>query len=159
MLQLAGKGIATRKNRTDRSAPLFQVHNEKEARRLLEGGGLAAAGLSARELDSLPGSDVRKVALANLLLERTVARQSWIADKLAMCSAVNVSQQVRRYRTRRPRLATTFRECLESASLSRFVDWPLCSYPKVDKLRGLLFHASLLERCFIGNQLWLSCWR
>ncbi len=48
MLQLAGKGITTRKNRTYRSAPLFQVHNEKEARRLLEGG-LAAAGLSARE--------------------------------------------------------------------------------------------------------------
>jgi len=96
LLQLAGKGIATRKNRTDRSAPLFQVHNEKEARRLLEGA-LAAAGLSARELDSLPGSDVRKVALANLLLERTVARQSWVADKLAMCSAANVSQQSRSF--------------------------------------------------------------
>src|SRR4030095_4808678 len=37
---------------------LFQAHDEKEARRLLEGG-LAAAGLSARELDSLPGSDVQ----------------------------------------------------------------------------------------------------
>jgi hypothetical protein len=121
MLQLAGKGIETRRNRTYRSAPLFQAHNEKEARRLLEGG-LAAAGLSARELDSLPGSAVRKVALANLLLERTVARQSWIADKLAMRSAANVSQQVRRYRTQRPRLAAAFREYLESTSLSRFVD-------------------------------------
>jgi uroporphyrinogen-III synthase len=118
---LAGKGIATRKTRTYRSAPLFQAHNEKEARRLLDGG-LAASGLSARELDSLPGSDVRKVALASLILERTVARQSWIADKLAMRSAANVSQQVRRYRTRRPRLAAAFREYLESASLSRFVD-------------------------------------
>jgi hypothetical protein len=48
----------------------------REAQRLLDGG-LAAAGFSAKELDSLPGSDVRKVALANLLLERTVARQSW----------------------------------------------------------------------------------
>jgi tetratricopeptide (TPR) repeat protein len=92
MLQLAGNGTETRRNRTYRSAPLFQAHNEKEARRLLEGG-LAAAGLSARELDSLPGSDVRKVALASLILERTVARQSWIADKLAMRSAANVSQQ------------------------------------------------------------------
>ena len=91
MLQLAGNGIATRRNRTYRSAPLFQAHNEKEARRLLEGG-LAAAGLSARELDSLPGSDVRKGALASFILERTVARQSWIADKLAMRSAANVSQ-------------------------------------------------------------------
>ena len=48
----------------------------RDAQRLLDGG-LAAAGLSAKELDSLPGSDVRKVALANLVLERTVARQSW----------------------------------------------------------------------------------
>ena len=121
MLQLAGQGIAKTKNRTYRSAPLFQAHNEKEARRLLEGG-LTNTGLSARELDSLPGSDVRKVALASLILERTVARQSWIADKLAMRSAANVSQQVRRYRTQRPRLAATFREYLESGGLSRFVD-------------------------------------
>ncbi len=121
MLQLAGKGIATRRNRTYRSAPLFRAHDEREAQQLLDGG-LAVAGLSARELDSLPGSDVRKVALANLLLERTVARQSWIADKLAMRSAANVSQQVRRYRTRKPRLAATLREYLKSARLSRFVD-------------------------------------
>jgi putative transposase len=121
MLQLAGKGIATRRNRTYRSAPLFRAHDEREAQRLLDGG-LTAAGLSARELDSLPGSDVRKVALANLLLERTVTRQSWIADKLAMRSAANVSQQVRRYRAHKPRVATTLREYLESASLSRFVD-------------------------------------
>src|SRR6266404_3541069 len=121
MLQLARKGIATRKNRTYRSAPLFRAHDERQAQRLLDGG-LAAAGLSARELDSLPGSDVRKVALANLLLERTVARQSWIADNLAMRSAANVSQQVGRYRTQRPRLAARFREYLGSASLSRFVD-------------------------------------
>jgi len=121
MLQLAGKGIATRRNRTYRSAPLFRAHDEREAQQLLDGG-LAVAGLSARELDSLPGSDVRKVALANLLLERTVARQSWIADKLAMRSAANVSQQVRRYRTRKPRLAATLREYLKSARLSRFDD-------------------------------------
>ena len=48
----------------------------RDAQRLLDGG-LAAAGLSAKELDSLPGSDVRKVALVNLVLERAVARQSW----------------------------------------------------------------------------------
>ena len=83
MLQLAEKGMATRRNRTYRSAALFRAHDEREAQRLLDGG-LAAVGLSAKELDSLPGSDVRKVALANLLLERTVARQSWIAEKLAM---------------------------------------------------------------------------
>jgi hypothetical protein len=61
MLQLAGKGIVTRKNRTYRSAPLFHAHDERQVQRLLDGG-LAAAGLSTRELDSLPGSGVRKVA-------------------------------------------------------------------------------------------------
>src|SRR5438067_6871717 len=109
------------KNSTSRSTPLFRANDERQPRRLFDAG-LAAAGLSTRDLDSLPGSDVRKVALANLLLERTIARQSWIADKLAMCSAANVSQQVRRYRTQRPRLAATFRKYLDSASLSRFVD-------------------------------------
>ena len=88
----------------------------REAQRLLDGG-LAAAGLSAKELDSLPGSDVRKVALANLLLERTVARQSWIAQKLAMSSAANVSQQVRRYRAQRPRLTATLKEYLQSIKI------------------------------------------
>jgi hypothetical protein len=57
-----------------------------------------------KELDWLPGSDVHKVASANLVLERTVARQSWIAGKLATRSAANVSQQVRRYRAKRSRL-------------------------------------------------------
>ena len=66
----------------DHSAALFRAHDEREAQRLLDGG-LAAAGLSAKELDSLPGSDVRKVALANLLLERTLARQRWIAVKFS----------------------------------------------------------------------------
>jgi REP-associated tyrosine transposase len=80
-------------------------------------GGLAAAGLSAKELDSLPGSDVRKVALANLLLERTITRQSWIAEKLAMRSAANVSQQVRRYRAQRPRLTAALKEYLQSVKI------------------------------------------
>jgi putative transposase len=74
-----------------------RAHDEKEAKRLLDEG-LAAAGLAADALGRLPGSDLRKVALANLLLERTVARQSWIAERLAMRSAANVSQQVRRHR-------------------------------------------------------------
>ena len=123
MLQLARKGIATSKNRTYRSAPLFRAHDERQAQRLLNGG-LAVAGLSTRELDSLPGSDVRKVALANLLFERTVARQSWIADKLAMRSAANVSQQVRRYRTQRPRLSAALQEYL--GPLSCVAETALC---------------------------------
>jgi hypothetical protein len=88
----------------------------RDAQRLLDGG-LAAAGLSAKELDSLPGSGVRKVALANLLLERTAAKQSWIAGKLAMRSAANLSQQVRRYRAKRPRLTYALKEDLQSVRI------------------------------------------
>jgi putative transposase len=106
-----GRGLRREEIGTYRSAPLFQAHNEKEARRLVEGG------LSARELESLPGSDVRKVALASLILERTVARQSWIADKLAMRSAANVSQQVRPYRARRSRLPAALKEYLQSVKI------------------------------------------
>ena len=116
MLQLAEKGIATRRNRTYRGAALFRAHDEREAQRLLDGG-LAAAGLSDKDLESLPGSGVRKVALANFVLERTVARQSWIAEKLAVRSAANVSQQVRRYRSKRPRLTGPFKEYLRSVRI------------------------------------------
>ena len=73
--------------------------------------------MSARELDSLPDFDVRKVALASLILETMLARQSWIADKLAMRSAANVSQQVRRYRRHKPKLATGLKEYLQSVKI------------------------------------------
>ncbi|HUF60613.1 MAG TPA: transposase [Verrucomicrobiales bacterium] len=42
------------------------------------------------------GSDPRKLALADLLWRRTVVSQEWIARKLAMRSAANVSQQLRK---------------------------------------------------------------
>ncbi|CAN5767064.1 hypothetical protein BH20VER1_BH20VER1_07010 [soil metagenome] len=103
MLKQAKKAVLTRTNRTYRSASVSRAHDECEAQRLLQEG-LAAAGLEESALAALPGSDVRKAALADLLLERTVARQSWIAERLSMRSAANVSQQVRRYRVKRPTL-------------------------------------------------------
>jgi putative transposase len=104
-LKLAGKSLAGGRNRTYRSAAVARAHNQAEAERLLNQG-LTAAGLKGIRLDLLSGSDVRKVALADLLLTRTVARQTWIADRLAMRSAANVSQQVRRYRMKtKPKLA------------------------------------------------------
>ena len=81
-------------------------------------GALAAAGLSAKGLDTLAGSDIRNgVALADLLLERMVARQSWIAEKLAMRTAANVSQQVGRYLATRP-LTVAFKEYLQSVRIN-----------------------------------------
>jgi hypothetical protein len=116
VLKLAGKAITSRKNRTYRSGGVSRAHDEREAKRLLRDG-LAAAGLDEESLGSLPGSDVRKTALATLLLERTVARQGWIADQLAMRSAANVSQQVRRHRLKRPKLPTKLKAYLQSVKI------------------------------------------
>ena len=63
--------------------------------------GLAAAGLDERELCATRGSDPRKIALAQLLWRRTTVSQSWLAERLAMRSAANVSQLLRRAGTGR----------------------------------------------------------
>lgn len=116
MLKLAGKGAGRQRNRTYRSAALARAHDEKEAEQLLQAG-LVAAGLDEEALGALPGSDVRKRALASLLLERTVARQSWIAERLRMRSAANVSQQVRRYRQGKQKLPARLAAYLESVKI------------------------------------------
>ena len=72
-----------------------RAHDERRAQELLAEG-LAAAGLNADELGGLPGSDRRKVALARCLWARTSVSQSWLAQRLEMRSAANVSQQMRR---------------------------------------------------------------
>ena len=67
MLKLAERAVTSRTNRTYRSGAISRAHDEREAKRLLSEG-LAAAGLEKEALDRLPGSDLRKTALANLLL-------------------------------------------------------------------------------------------
>ena len=42
------------------------------------------------------GSDPRKVSLAELLWSRTTVTQEWLAEKLQMRTAANVSQLLRR---------------------------------------------------------------
>jgi len=116
MLKLAEKAVTSRKNRTYRSGAVSRAHDEREAERFLSEG-LAAAGLAEEALGCLPGSDARKTALANLLLERTVARQSWIAERLVMRSAANVSQQVRRHRIRNPKLPPMLKAYLQSVKI------------------------------------------
>lgn len=78
---------------------------------------MAAAGLDEKALEAIPGSDPRKVALASLLVSRTVVRQSWIAERLAMRSAANVSQQVRRHRKKQPKLPTKLKVYLQSVKI------------------------------------------
>jgi hypothetical protein len=59
--------------------------------------GLAAAGLGAKDLPRMKGSAPQKLTLAELLWKRTTVSQEWIAQKLAMRSAANVSQQLRQF--------------------------------------------------------------
>lgn len=74
---------------------LVREHGERQAQQWLARG-LKAGGLSAGSLSKVKGSDPRKVLLADLLWRRTVVSQEWLAEKLEMKSAANVSQQLRR---------------------------------------------------------------
>lgn len=84
-----------RPSRSYRRVPEVVAHGQEQAERWLAQG-LEAAGLTRGELGGLKGSDPRKLALAELLWKRTTVSQQWIADNLAMRSAANVSQQLRR---------------------------------------------------------------
>ena len=74
---------------------LVREHGERQAEAWLARG-LKAGGLRAGGLARVKGSDVRKVLLADLLWRRTVVSQQWLAERLEMKSAANVSQQLRR---------------------------------------------------------------
>ncbi|MFC7339705.1 hypothetical protein ACFQY0_21145, partial [Haloferula chungangensis] len=83
-----------------RKTPQVTSHGEEQAKRWLKEG-LHAAGMVPKELPQLKGSDPRKLALAELLWSRTTVSQEWIAEKLSMRSAANVSQQLRRMKKRK----------------------------------------------------------
>ena len=81
----------------------------------------------------MKGSDPRKLVLAELLWKRTTVSQEWIAEKLAMHSAANVSQQLRRFERAEAnaKLSAEMRRFLKQARdaeacrviLSRFAHW------------------------------------
>ena len=89
-----------------------RAHGEQEAWRLLAEG-MAVAELSVEELPRLPGSDARKVAIAQVLWGQTTVGMKWLAEQLHLRSAANASQQIRRYRQQPPHL---------SKSLQRWVN-------------------------------------
>jgi putative transposase len=97
MRKLAGAVVAKQapKSRSYRGNPHVIAHGEQQAEAWLKQG-LKAAGLKTTEVGRLKGSDVRKLLLADLLWRRTTVSQEWLAEKLAMKSAANVSQQLRR---------------------------------------------------------------
>ncbi|MGA3171316.1 MAG: transposase [Chthoniobacteraceae bacterium] len=96
--RLLEKGAAIlkkKRNRDYRSSLESRAHGEQEALRLLAEG-LEAAGLRPGELKGLKGSDVRKVAIARVIHQQTTVNLPWLAERLSMRSAANVSQQLRR---------------------------------------------------------------
>jgi putative transposase len=100
MLRLAEGLLGRTKSRAYRGAAVPQAHGLERAERWL-GDGLAAAGLNEKELLRTRGSDPRKIALAQLLWRRTTVSQVWLAERLAMRSAANVSQLLRRAGSKR----------------------------------------------------------
>lgn len=112
--QLTREGKAA--SRGGRRTPEALAHDERQAERWI-GEGLRAAGLSEEDLAALKGSDPRKLALARLLWTRTTVSQEWIAKKLWMRSAANVSQQLRRMSPKEnaARLPKDLRSFLENA--------------------------------------------
>ena len=97
MRKLAGAVVGKHptKSRSYRGSTHVAAHGEQQAEAWLKQG-LKAAGLTTAEVGRLKGSDVRKLLLADLLWRRTTVSQEWLAAKLAMKSAANVSQQLRR---------------------------------------------------------------
>jgi hypothetical protein len=96
MLKLAERLVGKRGSRSYRRSAQNLAHGEQQAEQWV-GEGLKIAGVDALELDSLVGSDARKVALAKLAWENTTVSQYWIARRLGMGSAANVSQALRRF--------------------------------------------------------------
>ncbi len=95
LLKIAERITRKSRCRSYERSPLNLAHGEQQAEQWIEEG-LETAGLDARQLAVLPGSDVRKVALAKLVWENTTVSQGWIAQRLKMASPANVSQALRR---------------------------------------------------------------
>ena len=116
MLALAARLAPATGNRNYRSSPLRKAHDTREAERLLAEG-LASAGLTSGDLEALPGSDARKVAIAGLIRRRCMVANGWLAERLKMSSAANVSQQLRRAAADRAKLPKPLREFIARTDL------------------------------------------
>ena len=95
MLKLAGNLAGEKRSRSYQRSAQSLAHGVQQAEQWI-GEGLKIAEVDDRQLAALVGSDARKVALAKLAWEKTTVSQGWIAGRLAMGSAANVSQVLRR---------------------------------------------------------------
>ncbi len=116
MLALGEAAVRRPQGRAYRSAGARRTFDQAQAERWLSGG-LKSAGLSKDQLATLKGSDPRKVALARCLWENTTVSQGWLAARLMMGSAANVSQQIRRGKRTAPPVGSPLREFLRSVKI------------------------------------------
>lgn len=100
-LEQAKALLESRKNSTYRVAQIHHSHDEQAAREIVREG-LRIHNLREEDLEGLPGSDPRKVAIATAVRSKTSVPLAWIADSLKMKSAANVSQQIRRHAEKTP---------------------------------------------------------
>jgi len=87
--------------RGDGSRAECRDHAQSEAEALVREG-LQRFKLAESDLEVLPGSDPRKVAIADSIHKSTTTPLGWTAERLKMKSAANVSQQLNRQRRRQP---------------------------------------------------------
>jgi putative transposase len=95
LLARAARAALRGRNRNYRSSPTARLHDENEAIALLTQG-LEAAKLKPEALAALAGNDARKVAIAVAIRSQTTVSNGWLAERLSMRSAANVSQILRR---------------------------------------------------------------
>jgi len=109
LLRLGEGALKKVRHRSAKASPEKRAHGEQEARRLLAEG-LAAAGLAEEELARLPGSEARKVAIAQVIWTQTTVDMKWLAAHLHLRSAANASQQIRRQRQTPPKFANSLKQ-------------------------------------------------
>jgi hypothetical protein len=119
LLDLAGGRLNRLSNRNRRSTNQWSDHAQASATELIRQG-LKTLELSEDQLKASKGSEPRKVSLAWAIVRSTTMSQSWIANRLSMRSAANVSQQVRRFE--RELKGQTDSRIKEWVKLSRIVD-------------------------------------
>lgn len=118
-LEHARELIGTRNNPTYRSGEVRRSHDLDEAERIVSKG-MAALGLAEDSLEETSGSTLEKTVLARAVRNRTSVGLGWIADRLKMGSASNVSRLMARMNATSGKKA----KALESASkkLSKIFD-------------------------------------
>ncbi len=113
MLKLAADLLPKKKARAFRSSSVAKAHHEGQALAWLEEG-RKAADMTLKELKALKSTDPRKAAIAQLLWTRTTVNQAWIAERLGMSSAANVSQVLKRASIDEEQLPSKLADWLES---------------------------------------------